>query len=142
MGGWITRRLLGYVSAGLGVLLLASAAFGWLQTDRLNAAKEAITSLKGEVTLLTQRVKSDAQLIAVRDTLIGTQNQAVLAMQKAADADRTAYQARIVAAEKLAKVQKDRAADIMSRQATTQDELERSREALRLIQEMVGAPQE
>jgi len=135
---WLTRRLLGYVSGGLGVLLLVACGFGWLQTDRLNAAKRTITSLSGEVALLVQRVKSDTQLIATRDQLIGTQNQAVLAMQQAADADRTAYQSRINAAEKLAKVQTNRAKDVMSRQASTEDELERSREALRLIQEMVG----
>jgi hypothetical protein len=140
--GWLTRKLLAYVAGGLGLALIAASAFGWLQTDRLNAAKSTITSLKGQVSLLAQRVKSDAQLIQVRDDLIGAQNQAVLAMQQAAEADRSAYQARIAAAEKLAKVQKDRAADIMSRQASTQDELERSREALRLIQEMVGADQE
>lgn len=140
--GWLTRKLLAYLAGGLGLALIAASAFGWLQTDRLNAAKRTITSLTGEVSLLTQRVKADVQLIQVRDQLIGTQNQAVLAMQQAADADRVAYQARIVAAEKLAKVQKDRAADIMSRQASTQDELERSREALRLIQEMVGASKE
>lgn len=139
---WLTRKLLAYLAGGLGVLLIASAAFGWLQTERLNAARSLVTSLRGEVTLLTQRVKSDFQLIQVRDQLITTQNQAVLAMQQAADADRAAYQSRIAAAEQLAKVQKDRAADIMSRQATTQDELERSREALRLIQEMVGAEKE
>jgi hypothetical protein len=44
----------------------------------------------------------------------------------------------IGAAEKLAQVQTDRAKDIMSRQASTDDELQRSREALKLIQEMVG----
>jgi hypothetical protein len=59
-------------------------------------------------------------------------------MQKASDADREAYKARIAAAEKLAKINNDRAAAIMAKQATTEDELARSREALSLIQEVVG----
>lgn len=139
---WITRKLLAYLAGGLGALLLAATAFGWVQTDRLGAARETIKSMTGEVSLLTQRVTSDRQLIQTRDDLIAAQNQAVAAMQQAAEADRTAYRARITAANKLAQVQTDRAEDIMSRQATTDDELERSREALRLIQEMVGASKE
>lgn len=134
----ITKRLWAYVSGGLGIALIASVGFGWLQTDRLGSARDLVTSLRGEVALLTQRVQSDAQLLSTRDELIDSQNKAVLAMQQAAEADRTAYKARIAAAEKLAKVQSDRAADIMSRQASTDDELQRSREALKLIQEMVG----
>jgi hypothetical protein len=138
----IPRSLWAYVASGLGIALLASVGFGWLQTERLGSARDLVTSLRGEVALLTQRVQTDAQLITSRDALIDTQNRAVLAMQQAADADRAAYKSRIAAAEKLAKVQSDRAADIMARQASSADELERSREALRLIQEMVVAPQE
>jgi len=140
----LSKRLWPFVSGGLGVGLIAAAGFGWLQTERLSSARDLTASLRGEVSLLTQRVQSDAQLITSRDALIDSQNKAVLAMQQAAEADRTAYKARIAAAEKLAKVQSDRAADIMSRQASTDDELQRSREALKLIQEMVGdsSPQE
>lgn len=140
----LSKRLWTFVSGGLGVGLIAAAGFGWLQMERLSAARDLTASLRGEVSLLTQRVQSDAQLITSRDALIDSQNKAVLAMQQAAEADRTAYKARIAAAEKLAKVQSDRAADIMSRQASTDDELQRSREALKLIQEMVGdsSPQE
>lgn len=138
----ITTRLLGFVSGGLCIALALAVAFGWLQTDRLSTSRDLVKSLRGEISLLVQRVKSDGQLIATRDQLITAQNTAVLAMHETAEADRAAYKARIAAAEKLAKVQQDRAADIMSRNASTEDELERSREALRLIQEMVGAPQE
>jgi hypothetical protein len=134
----VSKRLFAYVAAGLGIVALAAAAFGGFQTIRLNAAQELATTLRGQIALLTQRVQSDAQLIAVRDQLIGAQNQAVLAMQKASDADREAYKARIAAAEKLAKINNDRAAAIMAKQATTEDELARSREALSLIQEVVG----
>ena len=138
----ITTRLLGYLSGGLGVALVAAGAFGWVQTDRLSAAQDLIASMRGEAALLAQRITSDAQLIQSRDDLIGAQNKAVLAMQQAAEADHAAYKARIAAAEKLAANYQASAKDIMSRQASTEDELERSREALRLIQEVVGAPKE
>jgi hypothetical protein len=135
----VTRRLLGYVSGGLALALALTGAFAWLQTARLSSAQELATSLRSTIGLLRQRVNSDSQLIAVRDRLIQSQNTAVLALQKADTSNRKAYEARIASAEKVAKVQQARAADIMARQATTQDELERSREALRLIQQVVEA---
>lgn len=137
--GWITTKLLGFVSGGLAIALALAVAFGWVQSGRLNVATQRIKDLGGQIVLLEQRVNSDAGLIATRDRLIAAQNQAVLAMQQAADADRKAYEARIAAANKLAQVQEARAKDIMSRHVDTQDELERSRAALALIQEMVGA---
>lgn len=138
----ITTRLLGFVSGDLALALAAAVVFGWIQTDRLKSAKETIVALDGKAALLVQRITSDRQLIETRDKLITAQNNAVLAMQKAAEADRKAYMARIAAADKVAKVYEAQAADILSRQIETTDELERSRAALALIQEMVGAPKE
>ena len=89
-------------------------------------------------TLLTERVNSDRGLIASRDQLIGKQNLAVLAIQQSAQADRTAYLARIAAADKVAKTYQHSADTIMARQIETTDELQRSRAALALIKEMIG----
>lgn len=136
---WITTKLLSYVSGGLLSALLAASAFSYLQTTRLEGARNVIAKMTDTVTLLTQRVHSDRALIATRDQLIGKQNAAVLAMHKAAEADRAAYAQRIAAAEKVAKVYKAQAADIMARSTTATDELERSRAALALIEEMIGA---
>ena len=135
---WITTKLLGYVSGGLLIALLAASAFGWLQTSRLSTAHASITTRDGQIVLLRQRVTDDAGKIVSRDKLIGAQNLAVLAMQRAADADRTAYLARIQAADKVAQVYQNQAADIMARQIDTTVDLTRSRAALALITEMIG----
>lgn len=136
---FITTKLLGYLSGGLGIALALALAFGWVQTTRLSSARETIDAKAGEIRLLTLRTISDRALIASRDELIAAQNKAVRAMAAAAARDRAAYLARIAAAEKLAKVHQTRATDIMARSIETTDELERSRAALALIQEMIGA---
>ena len=137
----ITTRLLGFVSGGLGIALALALGFGWLQTDRLKAAKLTISSQTTNLQLLAQRVISDRGLIASRDQLIGKQNLAVLAIQKSAQADRTAYLARIAAADKVAKTYQNSASNILARQIETRDELERSRAALALIKEVLAEPE-
>lgn len=111
--------------------LAASAAFGWLQTERLGAARETIAA-QG------LRIKVDAEHIAERDLLIAKQNDAVRAIVSAQAKDRAAYQARIATADRTAQGYRAQADAILQRNIETQDELERSREALRLIIEVVG----
>lgn len=135
---FITTKLLGYVSGGLGIALVLAGGFGWLQTDRLSSARTTITAQLASIGLLEQRIVADSGKIADRDSLINAQNVAVLALKSASDADHAAYLSRIAAADKVAKVYQTQAANIMARQIDTTDELERSRAALKLIQEMIG----
>lgn len=135
MPRFVTAKLLGWLSGGLAVALIAASIFGYVQTGRLNSANEAVTALKGQVNAYLIRIKGDAQKIKSRDDLIAEQNTAVIAIQKASEADRVAYQARIAAAQKVAQTYQRRAADIMARQLDSDDELTRCREAAKLLQE-------
>lgn len=136
--GLALNRILGFGSIGLALALAASAAFGWLQTERLGAARETIAARDEVIAAQVLRIEADAVLIAERDRLIGRQNDAVRAIQSAQAAERSAYQARLASAERTAGTYRAQAADILQRNIETQDELERSREALRLIVEVVG----
>jgi hypothetical protein len=104
-----------------------------VQTSRLATANVAITSGATANKLLAERVNSDRQLIAGRDALIAKQNQAVDALVAAAQADRSAYLARVSAADKVAKAYEANAEVILASQTDATDELQRSRAALALI---------
>lgn len=134
---WLTRRLLGFIAGGLGLALAASAAFGFIQTERLQATKLALAARELVIETLEDRIANDAIALAQRDAIIEEQNAAVTAMAEASKANRKAYELRLAQAESRADSLQTQAQDIMTRTLETEDELERSRAALRLIQEVV-----
>ena len=120
------------------VLLALSATFGWVQTTRLSAAQQTISTGDEARKVLVERISSDRQQIAVRDGLIAKQNAAVTKLVNAAEADRTVYLNRIAAADKVAKTYEASATTILSKQTAATDELQRSRAALALIMETLA----
>lgn len=138
---WLTRKLLGYIAGGLGLALVATGIFGFIQTERLQAARLALAARELVIRTLEDRIANDTLAIQQRDALITEQNNAVLAMAEASKANRKAYELRLAQAERRANGYRAEAEDIMSRHLETQDELERSRAALGLILEVVGQEQ-
>lgn len=142
MGRIITARLLGFVSGGLGLALVACVIFAWVQTGRLSSANDVIKALRGQVEILNVRIIDAQSQIATRDDLITSQNAGIEAITKAVSEHSAAYKARIADADRKAATRQQEAAAIMARQASTEDELGRAREALRLIQEAVGSAEQ
>ena len=134
---WLTRRLLAYITGGLGLASAAAAAFGFIQTERLQATRLALAARELVIETLQDRIENDQVLIAQRDALIAEQNNAVLALSEASKANRQAYELRIAQAERRAARHQAQAEDILNRHLETTDELERSRAALSLIQEVL-----
>lgn len=134
----IVSRLLGYLPWGLGAALLVASAFASVQTFRLGKAEDLVQAQKVSIDLYKARILSDAASIAQRDVLIERQNAAVRSLVEQQAADRTAYLARIAQADRRAQVLQAQANDIMNRTTEATGELERAREALKLIQEVVG----
>lgn len=134
----IVSKLLGYLPWGLGAALLAASAFASVQTFRLGKAQDLVQAQKVSIELFKARILSDASSIAQRDVLIERQNAAVRSLVEQQSADRTAYLARIAQADRRAQVLQAQATDIMNRTTEATGELERAREALKLIQEVVG----
>lgn len=123
----------------LALALLASLSFAAVQTSRLSSTQAGLKAAETSVQLLTERVNSDRSLIASRDILIARQNSAVDQLVNAAKADRTAYLARIDAADKVAKTYEASATSLLARQTEATDELGRARAALALIRETLAA---
>jgi hypothetical protein len=138
MTRFITTKVLGYLAGGLGLALVAAVLFGFIQTERLQATRLALAARELVIQTLEHRITNDQHLIAQRDALINEQNDAVAALAKASEENRRGYVLRVRLAERRADTMQAQAADIMSRQLDTQDELERSRAALRLIHEVLG----
>jgi F0F1-type ATP synthase epsilon subunit len=109
-----------------------------VQTTRLSAAQQTISTGDEARKVLVERISSDRQQIAVRDGLIAKQNAAVTKLVNAAEADRTVYLNRIAAADKVAKTYEASATTILSKQTAATDELQRSRAALALIMETLA----
>lgn len=127
----ILKRPLALLYGGLGVAFLACSIIAWVQTNRLKISQHELEVTQHEVASL----KTD---IASRDLLIDKQNKAVLELQQRAEVDRKAYLSRLDTAQRLAIRYRGQASDIMNQQTDSQDELERSRAALRLILDLVG----
>lgn len=139
----LAGKALGFLGANkliVGVFLAFAllGGFAWLQTDRLSSARATIKAQTETVVVLKDRILSDTGRIAERDRLIAKQNAAVLEIVEQQREDRTAYLASIDAANRRAAGLQAQAADIMKRHVETTDELERAREALKLMVEVVG----
>jgi antitoxin (DNA-binding transcriptional repressor) of toxin-antitoxin stability system len=136
---FLTTKILGWSTIALGLALLASLTFGVVQSSRLTTANTAIAAKSETIKLAAERINSDRQLIAGRDTLIAKQNAAVAKLVSASQADRTAYLSRIASADKVALTYEASATAILARQTAATDELQRSRAALALIRETLAA---
>lgn len=131
-------RVLGFGSIGLAVALAGASTFGWVQTTRLGAARETISARDETIGTLKVRIANDQVLIAQRDELIDKQNQAVLAISHAQSEQREAYEARLTAANRTAQGYRARATAILAQKTDAVDELERSRAALKLIEDTLA----
>lgn len=129
---------MGIGSGVLALALAAAVAFGFIQTERLSAAGETIAARDITIQAHVDRINADSRLLAERDRLIGMQNDAIKRVATAQANERSAYLGRMASAERTAGTYRTQAAEILHRNIETTDELERSREALRLIVEVVG----
>lgn len=131
-------RIFGSAKWMLAIALALVSTFAWLQTERLSSARETIAARDITIQAHVERIKADFQRLAERDRLIAKQNEAVQAIVKAQAGERAAYLERLAKSDRTAKGYRAQADAILQRTIETQDELERSREALRLIVEVVG----
>lgn len=111
--------------AGAIVLALLSGAL-WVQTQRLNAARETIAARDARIDLL-------GHAISDRDTAIARQNAAINEIRRKQEADKAAYRDRLLKAETRAEKYRAEAQDLLEAKTDAPDELERCRATLRLI---------
>ncbi|MFC3214641.1 hypothetical protein [Novosphingobium panipatense] len=116
MGSPVTTRALGFLSGGLGLALIGSSIFGYVQTERLSAARETIQAR--EATIATHKAA-----VVDRDVLIAKQNDAVRQLQAKSEEDRAAYLERLAAADKRAEVYKGQAKSLLTATTEATDEL-------------------
>lgn len=131
LGSLVTRRALGFLSGGLGLALIAASGFGYVQTERLQAARETITARN-------ETIEAHKAAVGQRDALIVTQNAAVRQLQEQSEKDRAAYLERLAAADKRAEVYQGQANRLLSATSQATGELGRCRDAVQLIQDTLN----
>ncbi|MBB3693038.1 hypothetical protein [Sphingomonas sp. BK580] len=117
---FITTKLLGYLSGGLGAFALAAGAFGAVQTHRLHETQGTVKVLRDSMaradnafaTVVTA-ANERGEALKARDGIISEQTASIDAIQAQRSADRARYVRSIVAADDGAKVHEARAAELV-----------------------------
>ena len=116
---WITTKLLGYLSGGLGIALLLSGGFAGLQTYRLGNAQTTVTDLraslkdaKAQADFMTIVANSRGEELKGRDQTITDQSNSIDALARAAKQNRSVYTAGIAKADVSARSNEAQAAQL------------------------------
>lgn len=131
----LVPKVAGTIGGILLALLLATGVFAYVQTQRI--AGEVSKREAAELLLASARaeLKGFEVALAFRDQLIADQNEAVAELTKAREEDRKAYLARIAAADQRAKINEERAKELLARPVPEGDELKQCRAARELLVE-------
>lgn len=130
----LTPRIAGAVGGTLLVATLASGAFAYIQTQRLEAANDRAASRDLTIAVLKQRVANDATAVKQRDAVIRLQSNGLEAILKSRWQDRQVYLAGIAAADTRAAVHTTRADELIRLKAPDGDEAAQCRAARELLE--------
>lgn len=128
--GW---RWLPHVLTGLAVVALVVLAK--VALHQRDEARKLAESRQQTITQLEGRIRSDADLIKQRDTLIAAQNAGIEAISKQRQEDRVVYLRQYAAADERARDHDDRAAQIMALPNDQIDELAQCRASRILLEQ-------
>jgi len=128
--GW---RWLPHVLTGLAVVALVVLAK--VALHQRDEARKLAESRQQTITQLEGRIRSDADLIKQRDTLIAAQNAGIEAISKQRAEDRVIYLKQYAAADERARDHDDRAAQIMALPNDQIDELAQCRASRTLLEQ-------
>jgi hypothetical protein len=114
------KKLLGYLSGGLGAAALATSAFAGFQTHRLTESKGTVTTLQGSLDRADKAfatvvlvANERAEALKGRDGIIRSQSDSIDALDRAAQADRSSYLAGIRKADAGGKAHEARADELI-----------------------------
>ncbi|WP_375292282.1 hypothetical protein [Sphingomonas melonis] len=141
---FITTKLLGILSGGLGAAALAASAFAGIQTHRLHETQGTVTALRDNLDRaaasfdrVVEVANDRAQALQGRDEIIKAQSGSIDAIAAQRAQDRATYVSGILQADRGAKTHEARAAELVQAPAKAPDDRCEAARAL-IEQEMLG----